>query len=191
MLRYKGPKFFVVSAIMNPTQHHKEREQFKLRGIIGEQCFDDGEFGLLLVMGDGARFGKVGHVPNSQGIKTGQVRGEFGFIHDDIRWQPRSYRNTGFITQIKGVQQRLCLLIIQILRGRKIGQYAQHSQAIFLRGGEVGGEQWATHNLAILVNPVDACRCIINLDIVAVGDTIAVKIAFFLMKKCVTTCPLL
>jgi hypothetical protein len=42
-------------------------------------------------------------------------------------------------------------LIIQILRGRKIGQYAQHSQAIFLRGGEVGGEQWATHNLAILV----------------------------------------
>jgi len=91
MLRHKGPKFFVVSAIMNPTQHQKKREQFKLRAIIGEQCFDDGEFGLLLGMSDGARFGKVGLLPNTQGVKTGQVRGEFGFIHDGIRGHPRGY----------------------------------------------------------------------------------------------------
>jgi hypothetical protein len=77
-------------------------------------------------------FGRVRHSPDTQGIKAGQVRAKFGFIHDGIRGHPRGYRNTGFITPIKGVQQRLCLLIIQILRGRKIGQYAQYSQAIFL-----------------------------------------------------------
>jgi hypothetical protein len=86
MLRHKGFKFFVVSAIMNPTQHQKEREQFKLRGIIGEQCFDDGESGLLLVMSDGVCFGKVSHLPDTQGIKAGQMCGKFGFSHDDIRW---------------------------------------------------------------------------------------------------------
>lgn len=104
MLRHQGSKFFVVSAIMNPTQHQKKRKQFKLRGIIGEQCFDDGEFGLLLVMSDGAScFSKVSHLPDTQGIKAGQVRAKFGFIHDDIRWQLRVYRNTGNIRQLKGV----------------------------------------------------------------------------------------
>ena len=91
MSRHQGSKFFVVPTIMNPTQHQKKREQFKLRGIIGEQCFDDGEFGLLLGMSYGARFGKVGLLPNTQGVKTGQVRGEFGFIHDGIRGHPRGY----------------------------------------------------------------------------------------------------
>ena len=142
VLRPKGPKFFVVSAIMNPTQHQKKREQFKLRAIIGEQCFDDGEFGLLLVMSDGAR--SVRWVICRTPKVSRQARcavNSASFMTAPARGQPHGYRNTGFITPIKGVLQHLCLLIIQILRGRKIGQYAQHSQAIFLRGCEVGCEQ--------------------------------------------------
>jgi hypothetical protein len=57
----------------------------------------------------------------------------------------------GSVAQFKGVEQRLGLLIINILRWRKIGQYVQHRQAILALGGEAGGEQRATDNLAILV----------------------------------------
>jgi hypothetical protein len=48
-----------VSAIVKPTESKLLGEQFELRSIIGQQCFDDWDSSLLLVKSDGAGFGKM------------------------------------------------------------------------------------------------------------------------------------
>jgi len=165
-------------------------EQLELWGVVGQQGVDDGEFGLLLVMGDGAGFSQQGTLADAQ-AEVGQLPFELGIVHRHARRHLRVYRKAGLAGQVEGAEQVAGVLVVKIARGREVGQHGQHRQAVLGRGGVVGGEQRAAHNVAMLVDAVDPAARRVDLGKGAVGNAAAVKVAFLLVEKPVTTRPLL